>query len=400
MKRKSVFLFTIIFIPYFGFSQSNYKHGYYITLNNDTVYGILEYFGDYISSKLCIFRDSISSIPKRLYPEDIAGYRFIGGKYYVSKEIKENNKQNIVFMEYLVNGTVDLYYLRSLEKDTYYFEKNNELYELEIEEINVFDEKKGQVKKIKYKYIGILNALLYDCPELIDQINHSKLNHNSLINITKNYHDLTCKDGECIIYQKNITKFTINIHTSIGLNYSQLNLNSKNYYNRVDFEIGYSPLFSLQLKSNMPYLSEKLLLLTGIDFNKNQYWGLLDESNQYREKYTNIFINTTTIHPLIGFSYDFGKKKINPDFSIGSILYFNLKNDTEIIEEIIYNSILTKDISYESISADYLTGFFSKLGTNIRINRRLFIDSGIRYSRFFSRRNTIQELYFYAGLCF
>ena len=62
-------------------------------------------------------------------PADINGYRYTDNKMYISKLlIKDNEILNAkrVFLEYLVKGTMNLYYYRDKNKDEhYYVEKEN-----------------------------------------------------------------------------------------------------------------------------------------------------------------------------------------------------------------------------------------------------------------------------------
>ena len=66
------------------FAQGNYKEAYIITLQNDTVYGFVDFSTDENNSKQCNFKKTLSATDVTQYaPGEIYGYRFVEeGKFY------------------------------------------------------------------------------------------------------------------------------------------------------------------------------------------------------------------------------------------------------------------------------------------------------------------------------
>jgi len=130
MKRK-LFLCSFIFFVLFASlkAQSNYKKGYVITNDNDTIYGLIDFRTDAINATRCTFKSEQAE--KIYYPGDIAGYKFSDeGKYYVTREVTIDSIPQKFFLEYLVQGMMDLYYLRSDGKVYYLFDKVIDLIEI------------------------------------------------------------------------------------------------------------------------------------------------------------------------------------------------------------------------------------------------------------------------------
>lgn len=96
--------------------------GYVITNPGDTLFGEIDYRGDLLMGKLCRFKDN-NGEEQEFLPAGIQGYRFIDSKYYISLEVNGRN----VFLEYLINGKVSIYYLRDDAGDHYYIDKEGEV---------------------------------------------------------------------------------------------------------------------------------------------------------------------------------------------------------------------------------------------------------------------------------
>ena len=94
---KHILIFLILLISIESLAQSNFNKGYIITTELDTIYGEIDNSDYYSNSQYCDFKDLKNTVI-RFFPDKIFGYRFIDGKYYVSKEINGNK----LFLEYLI----------------------------------------------------------------------------------------------------------------------------------------------------------------------------------------------------------------------------------------------------------------------------------------------------------
>ena len=111
--RKLIIVLTLIYLGNFNLSANNtFKDGFIINLYGDTIKGYLLEQSSINASKKCVFKTG-SDKEKVVYsPNDILGYRFINGKYYISKSInssQDRDKEN-VFMEFFIKGIACIYY--------------------------------------------------------------------------------------------------------------------------------------------------------------------------------------------------------------------------------------------------------------------------------------------------
>lgn len=193
--------------------DKDFRPGYIIKNSLDTIHGEIDFRGELSMSKECAFR-SKDSIETKYTPLDLHSYRFVDGKYYISKEV-DNEK---VFLEYLVNGKTNIYYLRNSSGNHYYIDKDGiRLSEIPYEEKTI--DKEGQVfEKKSTKHIGILNIYMNDAPNFSSKINNIKEpSHKNLIKLASDYHAATCNGENCIIYGKTRKPIRIFLEPTAGI---------------------------------------------------------------------------------------------------------------------------------------------------------------------------------------
>lgn len=86
--RFRVLLFFVLAFLGNVFSQNLGVAAYYITVSNDTVFGMIEENSNVKNSLYCNFRVNETTPYKKLTPDLIKEYRIENGKYYVAKEVE------------------------------------------------------------------------------------------------------------------------------------------------------------------------------------------------------------------------------------------------------------------------------------------------------------------------
>jgi len=214
MKKISVLVIVLFYVGTL-MAQTNFKYGYIIKLNGDTLRGEIDYRGDITMSQTCAFREHKNAEIKKYNPSEISSYRFTDGKFFVSKKVKDAD----IFLEYMVNGKVSVYYYRETQlKDHYFLEKDGkDLIELPYEKeiITIDDVKYAHESK---KHMGILTLYMQDAPELASEIKKIKEpEHKNLIKLAEKYHAAVCDGQKCIIYEKKIPPIKVNLELVGGL---------------------------------------------------------------------------------------------------------------------------------------------------------------------------------------
>lgn len=229
---RNFFSITLLLIVNYSFGQNNWEPGYIIKHDNDTVYGFIDNRDSRSNSMRCFFRELETEDTETYYPDELIAYSYIDGKYFISKSIEYLESGNPVFLEFLINGELNIYHLQK-DGSRFFAEKNGKIHELKnTEKIFSIDGKAYQ--KDNKEYVGVLNYLLEDADMQTD-IKSSILKSKSLIKIAKKYHEQVCTKEKCIIYERKAN--IVDVH--FGIHYG-LSLNKLNFGNIIesDFAIG------------------------------------------------------------------------------------------------------------------------------------------------------------------
>lgn len=346
-------LIIVLFLFSFGatelLSQSDFRNGFIINNNNDTIYGLIDYRGNKANSRKCTYRADILSQDQVFTPDDISVYRFIDSKYYISKLVKSGDEEKKLFLEYLINGIVDIFYYRDKKGEHYFVDNNSgQLHELMVDGDVMIVDNKSYVQPEKYKWQ--LKAIFKDSPVITKKIEGVNLNQKSLVRISQEYHNEVCSDQECIIYEKKITKLKANLSYGALLGLNMLSISTliesdrPDYLTNSQFGINFLPSVGVFLKLNIPRVNEKISLqyegqVSYMDLSTTNYF--LDPSN-FRGHTNEISFSQTTFNNSLSLKYEFPKGKIRPTFQVGfftnytlaSKYHRSLEEQSEIISSI------------------------------------------------------------------
>ncbi len=94
-----------------AFAQQNLRDGYVITLEGDTLRGVIDFRTSAMNTKRCVFKQDGATEFKTYLPGEIDGYRFTNnGVYYITKNVmNDNGTREMVFAEYILRGNMSLY---------------------------------------------------------------------------------------------------------------------------------------------------------------------------------------------------------------------------------------------------------------------------------------------------
>ncbi len=373
------------------FAQTDFRAGYVIKNNNDTVYGQIKYLGSQNSSEKCIFQKDSLSEEQIFTPTDILGYRYENKKYYVSKSVSSNGKTKDLFLEFLINGVVDIYYFRDEMEDHYFIEeRNGNLIELKNKVSNIKQNNDTYQKESK-EYIGILRYVFKDQPDIQNKVDQTKLSHKSLINIAKNYHIQACSDQECIVYEKDTPKNIHKLGVVFDFNVSEITSLKKpsliSYLDNIEGNINFSPSIGLYYMLNFKYINEKVFFLYELTYNP----VLIGFSSSYTDKTYNMkylsdinlkmhTLNNTACIRFVSF-----KKKMTPYIELGGYFYHSIATDYTRNLEVKYSS---GDTYYNNVLRNNPFninnfGVLVGLGASTKAFKNKEIYFGLRYMRGF-----------------
>jgi len=370
----------ILFISLSLQAQTDFRPGYYIRNEGDTVYGEIDYRGDLRNGRICTYRENEGSEITDFVPGEIKAYRFSGGKYYVSKEVTVGEQTQNIFLEFLVDGISDLYYFRNDDSD-YYFIQNEGEEPVLLSNDEIQTERDGRVYSRKSnRYIGVLKATYADCPELQDKIEHANYSHPSLIKITTEYHDYVCDDQSCIVYEKQLPTFRVGFNPYLGFSISGLSFSGFPEYEDVEFRRSPDPVLGLRLHIALPRLNEKLsMLITGEVYRSYLFGSGETEQSTSSSVFKDVHAHITTFQTLIGIQYMYPKGKIRPNISAGAVYAINLKSEFRHVNEYVSQTLVSTREFYEDPLHRESYGAFIELGAIWKMNEWQGVSLGFRY---------------------
>src|SRR5688572_15155989 len=187
---KKVIIFSLFLLFTFQVqAQKDFRRGYLVNLQGDTLKGELNYKGDIKSALECQFRATATAKEEVFKPQELLGYGFTGGKFYESKKAKivkrfldRNEKvaeapvtgnDSVNFMEVMVKGYGTLYFMKDADSQPHFFlqKGKNAVQELVYVLGVVTDPATGIKRPYQSKlYVGTLKVAFADCALIWQQV--------------------------------------------------------------------------------------------------------------------------------------------------------------------------------------------------------------------------------------
>jgi hypothetical protein len=365
-------------------AQNGNNSGYIITLQNDTIKGFLEN-NDVDNYKKCRFRKEKSLDIVDYLPGQIQAYRYNdSGKYFISNDVITTQGRKSVFLEYLIKGKANIYFMRDNTEHYYIQKETDELVELsEIPELTKNDDGVSYYKA--QKYTGKLKYLLQDCPEVFPEIDNVKLNPTQLITLAKDYHDKVCNSEQCIIYERKIIPIQVSFGLYAGVSYNNFYLNSVNYSNN---KFSVYPGFRLEIK-NLFFSFEQLKLLTGLSlhyFSTYNFHVDADWVNTYlyhhiveKEKVKDVDLKAPAFRIPVSVNYTFTQSGLQPYVGIGFSNLFVFSQNKEFYLNNVYDYY-----GYSIPIYNFGIEVYAGLKLKINNNHSLFFDINFEKYRNFN----------------
>jgi len=227
MKLSRLLLAGFLFTTGLLNAQTDFKPGYIIKKSGDTIFGEIDYQSDLKMSWICKFKNADNTIIE-YSPNDILGYRFNEGRYYVSKE----NNNIKVFLEYVIKGKVNIYYMADDIGGHYYIDKQN----MKLSKI-FYEEKIRYVDNVPYyntstRHYGILYSYMKDDPDIQKNIHTINLPYRkNLIKLVREYQNDVAKGEKCIVFETKPPFLNVSIVPFAGVTKYKV-------YNKFTNEIG------------------------------------------------------------------------------------------------------------------------------------------------------------------
>ncbi|HET6557998.1 MAG TPA: outer membrane beta-barrel protein [Prolixibacteraceae bacterium] len=377
------FILGLAFLVSLGvMGQDNYKKGYVITLDNDTLFGKINDAGGFKNSRLCTFKEKKDRKVKEYLPGQIKGYRMYKDKYYVSKAAEEKNGNEYTFMEVLVEGPVSLYHDRkSTEKAFYIQKKDGDLIPLQNEEVQL-RYKPDENIAVLYSPTYILHNRIYrdtlkyvfrDSEVIKEWVDNVEYDAKSLKNITKDYIAERHLGEKSITYERDLKMYRPRVGVYGGIQMTDIEIlptkrgvfTSEEPHSIISKTFDTYPV-GIFFNFPLPMLNDKLsfqleLMANGIDYDEE-----FDRTQSLND--TLFKIKTHTIGIPILLKYELLKGFFSPSLGIGKDISF------------VYDSDVTIDQNTNlMIHPVQKGGWFGEVGVSFKLAPQLSLFANARY---------------------
>ena len=315
------FLLLNLLISSLSIAQHGYQEGFVLVTAEDTIYGLIENRSYYQNSINCNFKKVIDDTVTHFSPNEVFGFRFNEGKYYISKEF-ENQRY---FFEYLINGELNVYSKQDRDLSNHYFIEKDTLPFKELEfKSQITLDKDGIQRLTKSKTHNLLlSYYTSDYPQLKEAaMNIDEPNSSSLIKFAKDYHNAICKNQSCIIYEKK-TKLLMELEINGGI--SHIFIDTTSYIPEKTFATG-----GFMVNLMIPKISESIYFGLGLSYYQYPERILIEKKLLYTTLYGDSIFKWTYetkykphIQLPIAVFYNNHRPGLSPIFGLSTnILYF------------------------------------------------------------------------------
>lgn len=309
---------ALFFLSFFHYSFSEnmeWMKGYIVTNESDTIHGQLAYRDDRGGWKECVFRHSEKETYKVYSPDQISAYGYDSGLMFVSKDVKLFKVQQRLFVQSLLLGRMDLYYL-DIEKCTEY-PSGYTAYVVRTpsgEMLDFADPSRSDKRTvIRHQNQAKLNYLFSDYPQLQPRIKKMDSSRDKWVALFQEYHDIICNEYTCTYYEEKSVPSRWFLTPYIAGNYHKVNFN--NFVGQNSFMPGAGIVATRSLSK----FTDKNLFHIGLEFS-----GMSASSNENK-------MDFSTFSAINYYTYEnrFVRNKVAPLLELGLYhgLQFALKNE-------------------------------------------------------------------------
>ncbi len=358
-------------------AQSNFKSGYVVTLQLDTIRGMIKEQDPYFGFDKCIFKKNGDDVEQLFNPGDIKAFRFDNDRYYVTYQINEK----AVFIEEVLSGSISLYKY----EEQYWIRVGNDFKLLE-NSIEIVESNGTRRKREKKEYVGILNYILSDCTTLSNQILNTKLLERSLTDLLISYYK--CTDERYIYYKENLkwTSFSFGFLAGMTATKFKLTDNSDYYIPSANWDTYLSPTIGVFGRFGFPKVNRKLGFEVGLNYLQAENNGYASSAFYFSrdtvvKSKKNHYINKSSLLKVpLSVRYKLGNRSVGPTVSGGLNITFILSNENSTQTEEYDLGVITNYEEPIFEAKSFYPGLFLAVGLEKSIAKKLnFIFLDLRY---------------------
>ncbi|MEO1054888.1 MAG: hypothetical protein AAFX87_29915 [Bacteroidota bacterium] len=307
--------------------RDDFRDGFIITLDNDTIRGQIDYRSNLKNYESCIFKGEQGVV--KYLPGEINAFGYADNKLFSSQIVTGS------FVEVLVEGKMNLY----KSKDKYHIKKDTSLYDFEPARIKV-QRNRNALYAENNRLRGIISYLVSDClPNASQSVSNLRFEEKSLTRLVVKYNECQGVEFTELKIEKPWTEFEFG--ASVGVISSVLRTQTEpgsftyldDQYTSVDPSIGALVIIS------SPRISEKVAFQGEIHFSRFSYSSLVELVGSTTD-FHDTFINLSTISLPVSLKYTFFEKTYTLYAQAGISYDYNLRAEARLITESVFDNVV------------------------------------------------------------
>jgi hypothetical protein len=332
-------------------AQAQFKDGYIISLQGDTINGKIKYRSQSKNYQACVFANEGGT--KEYRPTDIQGYGYVKGQHYTSAYT------NTSFLEALVLGEVNLYKMDKV----YYLKKSGQ--DMVALVAKVLESKvNGKIHRTednKWKLLCV--QVLGDCLEdPAARLKYVRLNEKTIVSLVSDYN--LCRNHNFIDLKKDRPWTRVTYGVGIGATKSKIAIsvddNTFDYlpskFKTTSFTVGIPLIFSF------PRVTERLAFQSEFYFTNTTFSSELTINNEPVDtRHYHSSINLQTISTPLSLRIPVTQGVFSTYINLGANMDWHLKHQSRLRSELVDGDLVsffpeTRFLDVPSFQFGYLGG--------------------------------------------
>jgi hypothetical protein len=356
-------LLALLILPA-SVTAQDFRPGYIITVNGDSVRGLVRYGSARRSQRACLFKTARGTKKKQYPPAELNGYGIFGDRSYASIDNPDKPGEKI-FARVLATGDMGL--LRVSDK---YLMRTKTIKLLPPEVKMKIAIENGEAIRTERPYAGILNLAMADCGKATDEVSYTE---KELTRAVDEYN--LCKNPKYkSIQRKPIAQAGLNVFASYF--YSDMNLKYDHASMSPSTFLGYG----IGVDFSSPRINDKLFLSLDGAYVDMFYQGLIDGPTSGYYLHSDVFMTFHCIRTSAGLRYNLMEASRTPYFKIGLSRYWVLSNDIHtVIEQELSEGVVLTSETKGGYDVKNPKGIYLSIGYQQAVSRKLKVFAEGRY---------------------
>lgn len=358
-------------------AQSDYKPGYVVLTQGDTLQGQVSYRTD-LAGKTIGFKQDGQSSTVSYTANDLSGYGFPGDRNYRTRTLDHADTlaAEYVFMQELVRGTVSLF----VYKGTYFVEKKdnpNKLHKLYITKEEYVNQYGITAQRDINHHVRVLNTLMLDCFAMLSKVERVKLAEKSLVDLVRDYNSCAGDTQEQTTFKESKKWFAIRPGIVAGMSHTSLHFSAKDerylHLEHAEFNSNTHPTFGVSMLLYSPRINQNASLLVEGRYAQNSFQA--DPTYVWFEAYydNEISFDLSAFKLSTAFRYDFAGKAVQPFVNAGVFHNFMQRRDykhTQYFRQTENSTPTPRNRDNAGFVNNVQQGFMIGAGSYLNINKR------------------------------